>query len=73
MGKGSSYRKLPFTPAADIGRAGVWIGPDPRDMDEPFSACSLRLACELLGCFHMQRLEGLGSAFAVEADGITTP
>jgi hypothetical protein len=39
-------------------------------MDEPFNAGSLCLACELPGCFHMQRLEGLGSAFAIEADGI---
>ena len=39
-------------------------------MDEPFNAGSICLACELLGCFHMQRLEGLGSAFTIEADGI---
>jgi hypothetical protein len=70
IGKGGPDRQLPFTPVADIRGAGVRIGSDPRDMDEPFNARTLRLACDLPGCFHMQRLEGLGSAFAIEADGI---
>ena len=65
--KGRLHGQFTFTPAA---RARCGIGSDPRNMDEPLNARPLGLACEPLGCFHIQGMKCLCSPFEIEANGI---
>jgi len=70
ISKGLPNRQFALTALSDIKRLRAGIGPNPRNMDEPFDSSSLRLSRDPLGRLDVDGMKRLPSVLDIKADCI---